>query len=147
MSFDVTFYKNNNKDLYFDNDYMYYIHWLKNGIYENKKPNKIDDNLIFYKPDEQKVLNFFNNKKKKFKYFLDKNFISNIYNNDIINNNNINNFFKKGLITNSLVYNILFPFSIIKHDINNNFFIYYKNIKYELTNFTNKYFTNDIIYI
>ena len=34
---DVTFYKNNNKDLYFDNDYMYYIHWLKNGIYENKK--------------------------------------------------------------------------------------------------------------
>ena len=23
-------------------------------------------------------------------------------------------------------------------------FIYYKNIKYELTNFTNKYFTNDI---
>jgi hypothetical protein len=140
MSFDINFYKNNNKELNFDTDYKYYVHWINNGLYENRLPNNINDNMIFYKPDKHIINKSFNDFPRK-KIDIDFGLmINNVNDKKVL----IKRCIAEGWITNCSIFYKLFPYSIIKKDDNNNFYIYYNNIKYDLKEFKKDFLDNDI---
>jgi hypothetical protein len=143
MSFDPIYYKNNYKQFNFDSNYKYYLHWINNGIYEGLLPNDKIDNLKFYKPNKNLINKCFNDCPTK---KIDNEFglmINNLSNEKEFKNRCI----PEGWISNCSIFYKLFPYSIIKIDENNEYFIYYKNEKYKLKEFKKKFIDEDISYL